>query len=458
MFSCYNVSMSDTKPIYTTTTPLHYNVTQGHIQNVSPNWPSGVASFPDNTYPEIFQVEMSAEIHNQHPIFRKYLAHQQPLLFSSDKKQAANDWIATWCDATFLLYASRIWGVCDLNEYWSNGDKPHDIAHKIAWAIAFLDVWNDWRARPELQHIIAVSSRAAVGNDIPIEVAEACQTYGAALSYHPYWPVNNGIILGDDESKARLSKNLESVPQRANMRDVDGSDYVIKVSQMKGRESSGDSARWFHQRWQQMDAHYKENGITVPYWVSTEIGAVGYSQSSNGDIHLHPDDGWRHPNVYDANMPAFIDSIKEWSQSVAEWNALNSNRFLGGQLFTTNLPHDGWTYFRITGDELVTIGNAMSVWTPDITPPPITDREIIVRAARDNDLINLCPTCALQKAIEDHGLPLTSNEYGMTLSDGSVWVCQNAGTNADTSKIFMYRFPVGDYDPSSLVIDEVRKV
>lgn len=391
---------------------LHYNVTQGHIQDTAPNWNGGVASFPDNTYPEIFQVEMSQEIRTgQKPIFRKFIDHQQPLLFASDKRKAASDWIKTWCDATFMQYASRIWGVTDLNEYFGNGESEHDRQNKIAWADAFAYVWaNDWQTQSKLAHIRAVLARTAVGNDIPIEVAQSAQTYNAGLAYHCYWPVRDGVILAD-------------------------------------------SAQWFHQRWQYMDAYYKENGITVPFWVSTEIGAVGYSQSANGDIHLHPNDGWKHPEVYNGNLPAFIDSLKGWSQSVAEWNAQNNNRFLCGNIFTTNREASGWHDYRVTGDELVIIGNEMSQWQPDITPPPVDEDDRLFALANSSQCIAQMPGSALQEYILADNRQMLGNEFNFTRDDNSLWVCRYAG-NGNLTPRWVYMFPVGDYRPSSLVIKE----
>ncbi len=307
-----------------------------HMQDPVPDWgPRAVLPMPPETWHKIFQVEIAREAKhgNEHwpgnptcrIVYRHHVDHQDPFLFAADKRKAAREFFSRFIDGTFEQHAANVDAVEELNEYFAAGEPADGRAHKIAWAQAVARVWAE-EYRPRFPHIRLVLANTAVGNDIPIEVAQAAAQYGAILSYHGYTPVRNGAILADQ-------------------------------------------ARWYSDRWQTMDAEYWAAGIGV-YWLLTEIGPVGYSQTPNGDVHLHAFAGWAAMDVMNGNAGALAAQLKGQADRMATWNRQNGGRCLGGQVFTTNV-HSGWEWFRLVNPALGQVfGELAAHQTPAPPPPP----------------------------------------------------------------------------------------
>lgn len=423
-----------------------------HLQDPVPDWTQSLTRFPQGTVHEFFQTQTAHEAKRIDPtcrtIHRHFVSHQDPYLYAQDKAQAARNYLDTFVDDSFLIDAPHINMICDLNEYFG-GESPQELAHKIAWAQALARVWaTEYRKRPELAHIRLVLARTAVGNDIPVEVARAAHDYDALLSYHPYVPVNNGIILG--QGSRRIAGNTLYKASQSTM--IEGKPYIMKASQDNTLTANPQDVEWlyFSGRWTTMDEQYRAQGIYID-WVFTEIGPVLYTEDGSGNIHLNAGAGWRWKEVYNANVDGYISALDYWATKTHQWNVQNGNRALGGQMFTTNQPHSGWEYFRTNQPELNTIADYFANWTPE--PPPADDLTRLYNTSKEAQVIYPNEGAALQREIRQRGMFPLSNEFRFTGSNGVQWVCQYASKGGN-NPTYTYRFPIGDYRPTSLLIQE----
>lgn len=447
----------ENEPLYTINNEVHTALVGIHLQDPVPDWTQAVPRFPTGTVHEFFQTQPAAEAKQIDPscrtIHRHFIAHQDPYLYAQDKDAAARAYLNTFIDGSFMVDAPYIDMTCDLNEYFG-GESPQERLQKIAWAQALARVWaTEYRTRQGLGHIRLVLARTAVGNDIPIEVAQAAKDYDAVLSYHPYVPVNNGIILGHGAGSSRIAGNVSYAASSASM--IEDEDYVVRASFGDvSRVARVEDVEWtyFSGRWTQMDAYYRSQSIAID-WVFTEIGPVLYTEDQAGNIHLNAGAGWRWHEVYNANVEGYISALSYWAGRTAQWNAENNNRALGGQMFTSNQPHNGWEYFRTNMPELGTIADYFRNWSPDIDPPPTDELTRLFAAAEASQVIAQMPGTALQENILGDNRQCIGNEFNFVGDDNTNWVCRYAGDGGTTPK-WVYMFPVGDYRPSSLRIQE----
>lgn len=428
----------------------NYGLMYGAIlQEPMPQWVEAARQWGRGGW-EFFQTESATEAqnYNWHLVFnskRHYIAHQDPYLYASDHHKAARDFFATFVDGTFAQHASTIWGVNELNEYFG-GESPEDRQKKINWARACAEVWaNDYRSQQRYEHIKLILCRVAVGNDIPIEVAEAAQRWDAGLSYHGYVPVHNGLRLGQGAQLITRNRKGSYVATSSNFREnVTYRVAFRSAPSMDITESEDVAWKYYAGRWTEMDAYYKANGITVPFWISTEGLPVGYSQYPNGDIALHPWDGWRHPNVCGHQMSNYIQHLEWYGNKCVAWNEDNDERYVGMRLFVSNIR--GWDYFRHTTEELIEIANWQNQWNPDPGPgPDPDDRERLLYDALNSECIVPIAGAALGNSISRAGHLWLGNEFQFTDSNGVLFVCQSAYNVNEPNARYVHKVVYGDW-------------
>ena len=182
------------------------------------------------------------------------------------------------------------------------------------------EVWrNEYRTRAEYAHIRLVSANIAIGNDIPVEIAQTVQEYNGYLSYHAYTAVRDAQFVPDE-----------------------------------WRTYSG--------RWTAMDAIYRTQDINVD-WLFTEMGAV--LQYENG--HLGAYDGWKQARVYNGNISKYIGMMAYWLDKTYAWNELNSNRARGGAFFTTGGGNE-WRSFEIQQPHMNQIASFLNGYAQPVVP------------------------------------------------------------------------------------------
>ena len=425
------------------------NVLGGHLQEPVDNWVASARAFPVGSHWQFFQVENASEAMNANPylvcIHRYWVDHQDPYLFAEDKEQAARQLFDQFIDGTFLQHAWAVQYVCELNEYFANGEDAGNRQQKIEWCRAVAKVWaTEYRTRPELAHIRLVLCRTAVGNDIPLECAQIAVQYDCVLSYHGYVPVQNKVILGygDAGIKGFAGRGYYQA-DRASMRDSNEPYRVsfVPTQSLSDVQDSDVAWRYFAGRWASMDDHFVSNGYKVQ-WVSTEGLPVGYSMDNAGNIYLHAFDGWRHNSVCRADPNNYLEICQWYAQKCFDWNRTHDNRYLGMQLFTSF--RSGWQYFQTNEPELTMIGNWLSNWHPET--PPDDDRARLLTQAKETQVIYPIDGGALLKAIVRDGRILLGNEFYYTWSNGTQYVCQYAYDAGMPAYRYVYKVPVGEWD------------
>ena len=427
-----------------------------HLQEPVNSWTEAVQAMPERTPFELFQTESASEArqHNPHlfTVKRHMVHHQQPYLFATDKPNAARTFLNTFVDGTFASHAHNISAICELNEYFG-GESYQELLQKIEWARTIAAVWaTEYRSRPELEHIQLVLARTAVGNDIPLEVAKAASEHDCILSYHPYVPVRHNQIFGVGNATAYLNElgAYERVPE--SDQPIEG-EILFRLQQEKAvklDDGISPNELYFSMRWAEMDKQFVQAGYRVK-WLFTEAGSVGYHLHENGDLSLHANDGWRHPDVHHGDLEAYISAMEWWVGKVAQWNVNHEHRALGGVLFTTNRS-SGWEYFRLEQPALGQMMTHFANWQPPVIyppdPQPVPNKPFATRlweAAQAQQLVRLNSTAALQKHARIHGYTsITSNEFPIMGDDQSALVAQRF-QRVDMDDVMVAFTRIGDY-------------
>jgi hypothetical protein len=241
-----------------------------------------------------------------------------------NNRQCARDFFDTFIDGTFESLAHNVDYVEEWNEYFGNSMPAEERQRFVLWSQAVAQVWaEEYRTRPGLGHIRLILANTAVGNDIPIETAQAASDYDALLGYHAYWPTRNN-------------------------------------------ETPSDSWPYYEGRWTEMDATFVSHGIVVD-WALTEAGPVLF-YNDWPRVTLGPNDGWRHASVHGANVDRFWAGIKSFLNRWREWNARHSGRCGNPVLFTSGFS--GWGAFQIHQPELSSLAEKAHRWSDTAPPPP----------------------------------------------------------------------------------------
>jgi hypothetical protein len=229
----------------------------------------------------------------------------------------ARAWFATHIDGTFKdQYAPFVDAVSWHNEIWANSQNANEVRERIIASEAAVFVWeNEYRNQPEYQDIQLVIGEAAIGNDMPREIALLAIQSGNIVGYHPYTKYVNKV------------------------RDPGDWQYL--------------SGRW----------HYIEQvwGLK-PTWAFTEAGPF------EGVL-----DGWKSSKCLGGDRQLYIKAIYDWIQDMQQTPAYQEGRLRGFNLFTSG-GGDKWKLYEIdqTGGLMDELATMISLeWKPGTyTPPP----------------------------------------------------------------------------------------
>ena len=305
-----------------------------HFQNPIPDWPEAVAMLPDGTPVKVFQVQQAREIKAINPgvkvIFRFWDDENQ--IFGGtweDNANAARAFYRRWLDGTFMELAQYVDYFEGWNEFLANSQTQQEIDDRIMSVKAKIEVWNtDYQHNPKLSHMSGIFANAAVGNDIPWQMASDVYDNGHVLGYHPYIP-----MWHDND------KNAWIMPDEWN---------------------------FYSGRWAAMDRDFRSRGIYVD-WMGTEFGLVraeGY--------HLMPGDGWVDKRLWGGkNVAETLNVYTDyWVNNTASWNYPHADRYLGSVIFTSAI--DGWPGFQLRQPQLGEFAAALAAFTPSTVPVPPT--------------------------------------------------------------------------------------
>lgn len=361
------------------------NLVSFHIQDPTPNWPEAVALLRSGAWVKFFQVENCSEAKSVNPTIRTIKRHYEPnqgqyWRDGINPYVGAQAWLDAFIDGTFRQHAHNVNAIESLNEEVALSKPPNEVQALIAFESALCDIWyNSYAGDSFYAHIDLVLANTAIGNDIPFDIAKLANDYGAYIGYHPYVPVRDGLILPNEKP-------------------------------------------YYSERWKVMDETWRMQGAFVK-WLFTEIGAVGYEQSPNGDIHLLPNDGWKHPNVYNGNLNAYLAMLEYWVGGLIEWNR-QYDRARSGTIFTSSVSSSGWDSFKIN-EQMKTIAlhfeNYHNTPNGELTEQ---DKQKLLQAAEKARILRLNTDAALQKAIFKDNPRLDRNivtgEFDVVLTVGYV--------------------------------------
>lgn len=314
-----------------------------HLQGNVDDWPAAVRRLPAGAPLKVVDgvqrcVEAKAVNPGVYTVVRHHVSTQNP---TGDMREQARRFFDSFIDASFMAIAGSVDAVQELNEYFANSQTNEERQRWVEWITACVDVWREeYRTRPGLEHIDLILAETAVGNDIPLAVARiAHENPFCVLGYHPYIPVWRG----------------ELHPQHW---------------------------QFYSGRWATMDANYLRNGYRVR-WFFGEFGAVGLTMPGWPNS-LAPNDGWRHPRVYDGNLAGYLDMMTEWASLLEDTQAWQEGRVLGAVLFTSG-GGSQWKHFEVAQPEMGAIaahvnslranmiepGEAPEMPPPVEPPPPV---------------------------------------------------------------------------------------
>lgn len=299
-------------------------------------------------------------------------------MVSADYKEHARNFFRSFVDDSFRQMAPHINSVSEYNEYFSDSQNSQERQRWINWIESVVSVWRDeYRTQADYAHIDLVLAETAVGNNIPLTVAQIADANPfCLLGYHPYIPVYKGQLHPEHW-------------------------------------------RWYSGRWAElMEPTYISAGYR-PRWFFGEFGAVGL----NGDFDpnekwpnsLAPLDGWRHSRVFNKDVEGFKRMMTDWATRLNETNAWKEGRVYGATFFTSG-GGSLWQHFEIKQPELDEIAKhtaylrSQVMDEPGTTPtkPPVNgvdmdkqeawDRTVQMQVEGDNG-IRLNPKAAIQARI-----------------------------------------------------------
>lgn len=418
-----------------------------HFQNAVRDWPVTFELQPAGTHNKFFQVQLLAEAKSKNPGTKGILRYWDDVnqkFDGGDYRQAARDFFKRFVDGTFDNYAHLVDYIEGWNEYLANSQTQAEIAERVKWVDALTLVWqNEYRTQPKYSHIRLIVANAAIGNDIPIEIARIAYARDAVLGYHPYMPVRNGVPYTYKTQSSAPEYFTQPPAQSAKM--VPGEDFPVLIPNQRVESLSSsmdDGRRFFWLRWQAMDEWYRSEGIFVD-WMFTEFGPLNYTEYPWG-LALDGGGGWRHPNVCNGSVVKYLDSIGLFMDEVADWNSKFNNRALGCVLFTTNATTNGvWGLFETAQPEMSNINTFLANYTPisppvDPTPPPSGGTVLDEILNFGLGIVDANNDSALQLAIWEDGWDIGGPEKWLTASDGAQYAVKPAVSPDSLSEIRVY--------------------
>lgn len=370
-----------------------------HFQKPITDWPEAVAMLPDGTPVKVFQVQMGREVKAHNPgakaIFRYHddtMQHFDNAGYGSDWETelwAAKDFFNRWLDETFYEWAESIDYCEGWNETLANSQTQLEQEDRTMAVMAKIEVWRtDYADDPRLSHIKLILANAAVGNDIPLDMARAVYDSGHVMGYHPYVPIQHGEHQYDA--------------------------WIME-----------DEWRWYSGRWASMDAYYRQYGIYLK-WMGTEFGlvrAVGESLQSG--------DGWVDRRLWGGrNVAETLKVYTEyWANNTASWNAAHNNRYLGSVIFTSG--GDGWNGFEIDQPKLGEMAAALVAFHPStvpVPPPPEPEPDPPTPPEPEPEVRRYARTVVLLH-------PSVGEEWKFSAMRGTVDILATVGFSADDAGI-----------------------
>ena len=174
-----------------------------HLQKTVPNWLEAVARLPAGSCVlTVDQVQEAPAVKAANPGVTFALRHhydtgQQPDGTFEQQKQRSREFFASFVDATFAEFATHVDYILGFNEFYADSQTQAERDRWTSQVRAHCEVWvNEYRTIPAFSHIRLVVGNTAVGNNLPIGIAQIYWDYRPAVvvGYHPYshWHMEPG--------------------------------------------------------------------------------------------------------------------------------------------------------------------------------------------------------------------------------------------------------------------------
>lgn len=306
-----------------------------HFQDTANNWEAAIPRLPDHSLAKaVDRADILKTVKGINPSHFTILRHWDDSLQHYDGNtnwsvllERARNWFRTHIDGTFYQkYVPYVDAVSWHNEIWANSQSQAERLERIEATRAAVWVWeNEYKPTFDGKNIKLVIGEAAVGNDMPREIAQIAIESGNLLGYHPYSLWNN---------KVRDPGDFE----------------------------------WISGRYDQME----KNWGLKPVWVFTECGPFSSVL-----------DGWRSSKVLGADVNLYVEAMRQWIRDMAQTSAYQEGRILGFTPFTTG-GGDRWKLFETRQPEMSLLADMIrEEWKPgtytppDPPPPPVDDNYLI---------------------------------------------------------------------------------
>lgn len=340
-----------------------------HLQAGTPGWLTALLQMPDGVLlkavndPSILAeagqtwVQAGRDPSKLFTCFRHSDTDRAPA--GSTWEQAKAWWrgqFLRFVDQTYLeRYAPFITLVEEANEYtasstWQNAAETLTALRSMEAAVV---VWNgEFRGQGSIRSDCRlVIGNGPVSNDLHVNYYKVAVDLDAVVGYHPYTRYFRGQRFEHD------------------WRD--------------------DSGRW----------HFLEQAYGYcPDYAFTECGP-----------YMNTENGWRHPDVLNANPVALVEAMWAWLREVQSTPAYRQGRVLGpGAWFTSG--HIGWQYYQLETSQLSDLAAMLHQegWKmPTINEQIIAHAEAIIRLAKENSVLYRARLPALRRVRDKNGAPLS---------------------------------------------------
>ena len=252
-------------------------------------------------------------------VYRKWLPHEQQIGESTWEAALgrANWFFSQFVDNYMRENAQAVQAIETYNEVITHLLSAEDLRRQLLQERAFAEIWEQFkRDDHRLAHIKLIHANVPIGNNVPRELAQIAVEYGNWVGYHPYSLYVNGS------------------------RDPGDWKYL--------------SGRWNTQEVDEWGSQIK------PVWAFTEAGLF-----HNAEL------GWRHEQVANGDLNRYVEGMRQWIRDVKQTAAYQEGRIMNYAVFTTNIPAQGWEWYRTNPPELnALVEMEAQEWTQVEPPPP----------------------------------------------------------------------------------------
>lgn len=306
-----------------------------HLQATEPNWIDALLLMPDYAVVKGFDAGILKDAKLKWTAGGRDPARLYTVMRHHDLQTTPHtDWdgaVAHWrtmfprfVDATYRSeFAPFVDFVQGANEYTatSTWQNPMDKAWALQNDRAMAWVWNnDYRGKGGIPaHCKVTLLSGPVSNDVPLEIVQLAVEQDCPIAYHAYTRYFQGARFGQDWEH--------------------------------------DSGRW----------HFHETAYGLkPEWFFGECGP-----------YMNAENGWRHPDVLNADRDALVAAMRAWWLDCAQTPAYKQGRLIGpGAWFTSG--HVGWQFYQLETDDLKALARAAAeVWHPGQGDDEMADLEKI---------------------------------------------------------------------------------